>query len=130
MKILKKLAILVMALTLCVGVGATVVACDKDGTKNEQSQKGYSFKVVNADGTPAVGYVIQLCYTSGTCLENQPVTDEEGKVFFELEDTAQAYSLHVWSADPKTSNDAKELEFTGLKTIPANYETEISITLR
>ncbi len=112
MKLFKKLATLVMALALCVGVGATV-ACGGD---NKKEDKGYTFKVLNADGTPAVGYSVQLCKTDGSCLEFVAI-DEDGEIFYALEDTSISYELHILDASQN------QVEFKGgLKTIPADYD--------
>ncbi len=123
MKILKKLAILVMALTLCVGFGGTMTACDKEGSSNSQTQKGYTFKVVNKDDTPAVGYYVQLCKTNGTCLEFVAV-DEDGVILYALDDTSIDYEVHVLDANQD------QVEFTGLKTVTANHTGEIQLKLK
>ncbi len=111
MKFFKKLATLFMALALCFGVG-TAIAC---GEKKEEA-KGYTFKVLKADGTPAEGYSVQLCKTDGSCLEFVAI-DEDGEIFYALEDTGIAYELHILDA----SQDQVEFK-GGLKTIPANYD--------
>ncbi len=124
MKFFKKLATLFVTLALCFGFGATVAACgDKGG-----DDKGYTFVVLTADGDPAEGYYIQLCYTSGTCIESWPETDENGKAFFALKDTSVSYTLHVYDGNPTSTGEEKD--FTGLHTIPANYEGEIQVKLK
>ncbi len=119
MKLFKKLATLGMALALCLGIGA-VAAC---GDKKDDADKGYTFKVLNADGTPALGYSVQLCKTDGSCIEFVAI-DEDGVIFYKLEDTSIDYAVHI--LDSKQN----QVEFTGLKTVKANHEGEIAITLR
>ncbi len=128
MKLFKKLAILGMALTLAIGTGAALTACggDGDGTSTSSSAQTttYTFKVLNADDTPAVGYQVQLCITDGSCIAGIPV-ETDGTCEYEV-DGSVSYSIHVWTLDNST-----EMEFTGLKTIPANYTGgEISLKLK
>ncbi len=118
MKVFKKLATLVTALALCVGVGATVAACDKNS-----AEKGYTFTVLNKDGTPAVGYSVQLCKTDGSCLEFVNI-DEDGTIFYKLDNTGISYEVHILDARQYS------VEFSGLKTLPANHTGEIQITLK
>ncbi len=120
MKFFKKLATLVMALTLCVGVGATIGACggDKDNSSTvEQTKTTCKFKVLLADKTtPAVGYKVQLCLTNGTCITGVPVA-EDGTCDYPITKGTE-YTVHIWNLD-----DTQEItDFTGLKTIPANYD--------
>ncbi len=119
MKLFKKLATFGMAIALCLGVGA-VAACGGD---KDDAKKGYTFKVVNEDGTPAIGYSVQLCKTDGSCIEFVAI-DEDGVIFYELEDTSIDYVVHI--LDSKQN----QVDFTGLKTVTANHEGEISLKLK
>ncbi len=121
MKFFKKLATFTMALALCVGIGAAA-AC---GGEKDDADKGYTFKVLNADGTPAVGYSVQLCTKDGVSCYQLVSIDEDGIIFYKLEDTSVDYEIHILDANQELVD-----EFTGIKTVTANYEHEIVITLR
>ena len=86
MKILKKIAVLSMALMLCFGAGAALTACggNKDnGTSVEQTATAYEFTVLNADGTPAKDVKVQLCVLGNAAACYMPVaTDANGKVTY------------------------------------------------
>ncbi len=113
MKIFKKLATIAMALSLCLGAGAALVACggkggDTSSTGNSVTseapaelkpiENGYTFKVLNADGTPAVGYKVQLCDTNGC--KNSSTTDANGvATITDAVVSAGEYEMHLllWS---------------------------------
>ncbi len=126
MKLLKKLAILAMALTLCVGAGAALTACGKDkdtSTSSEQTQTAtYNVKVVLKDGsTPAIGFKVQLCEklangTLGSC--EAPVEVNENGVAACKVDPSKKYEIHIMEG--ATPLDPTEYVTTG--DIPANYD--------
>ncbi len=124
MKLFKKLAILGMALSLCFGAGAALTACgDESDSSSQEQTTSYSFKLLNADDTPAVGYKIQLCKTDGSCLAFKAV-GADGKVSYPVNPT-EAYEVHVLN-----END-EQVEFVGTKTLAANYDGgEISLKLK
>ncbi len=131
MKLFKKLAVLCMALTLCVGVGATMTACgggNGDGTSSEAPfTNGYRFRVVNQDGSPATGYQVQICIAgnASACLAPAKV-DANGYVNYVVEDKTQAYEIHLLDANYEAVEN-----FESLETIPANYNGGvIVITLK
>ncbi len=139
MKIFKKVAMLCMALTLCLSVGATVACGGKDKGGNstsssitdEVTQDGYSFKVVNASGAPATGYKIQLCKkapdgTLGACL--MPVSvGADGTLSYKVTDKDTAYEIHVLDAN---GTALKKTEYVTTGDIPANYDGgELTVTV-
>ncbi len=130
MKLFKKLAILCTALTLCVGVGATVASCggDKGGdVTSEATQEGYNFKVLKKDGTPAAGYQVQLCLAGDAASCFMPVdVEEDGTVFYAVDKTKE-YEIHLMLNGEQVS----KLNFQTLSKIPANYDggvIEIKLT--
>lgn len=65
---------------------STEVSNATSSGNNEESSgivtqaNAYNFKILKADGTPAVGYNIQLCSTDGTCYPPSIVSDANGFV--------------------------------------------------
>ncbi|MBQ8405900.1 MAG: hypothetical protein IJX09_04535 [Clostridia bacterium] len=134
MKFFKKLAIACLTLTMFAGL-ATFAACGGDNNNangnNSNSEQpaqteGFKFKIVKADGTPAVGYVVQLC--KSTCIFSEPA-NENGEITFGGGEGEIAYDIHVWSALPQ--NGGAEVEFTGATQTPAAYSDDvITLTLK
>ena len=130
MKFFKKLAIACLTLTMFAGL-ATFAACGdnnnaNNGNSNTQQPaqtEGFKFKIVKADGTPAVGYVVQLC--KSTCAFSEPA-DKNGEVTFGGAEGEISYEIHVFTALPQ--NGGQMVEFTGAANTPAEYSNDV-ITL-
>ena len=126
MKIFKKLAIVCLSLTMMAGVAAFTACGNNNGNNNTNSEtpatETYNFKVVNADGTPAVGYVIQLCIN--TCTFSQP-TNASGEVSYAGTEGAGAYEIHVFTANP--AEGGEPVEFTGATHTPTEYSSEVIV---
>lgn len=131
MKFLKTLVLFTMALGLCF----TAAACgdNTNETSNtqssvEQTTEGYTFIVLNADGTPAQGVCIKLCIlgNKGACFMPM-ATDASGKVIYNPMGFPGAgeYEISIVSA----SNYDESLEFTGPVSTPTVYG-EITLTLK
>ncbi len=125
MKLLKKLAIFAMALTLCTGV-VTFAACGEDNTPaiTAPTEDGYHFQVLDKDGKALNDeYAVQLC--GNICI---PLTlDANGCVSFlpsdvEILGGAGEYEIHVVKL-------ADELDFEGPTTTPASFSKD-RITLK
>ncbi len=130
MKLFKKLAVLCMALTLCVGIGATVVACggDEPDTSSSATVEGYSFKVLKKDGSPATGYSVYLCQSGAPTICLMPVdVAADGTATIEVDDKTVGYDVHL----QLNGKDVSDLDFqASTKSIPANYDGGvITITL-
>ncbi len=140
MKLIKKLALVCMSLTLCAGVCA-MTACFGDDSSSSSTTSSvetsseatatataYKFKVVKADGSPAVGYRVLICIANGAC--NPPVaTDENGEatVVPTALGGAGTYEIHVM--DDQGNSDY--LEFTGLTVTPNAFSNDvITLTLK
>lgn len=135
MKIFKKLAALCMAISLCLGVGALASCGGSDGDSSSSVQQntdaGYLFKVVNADGSAATGdFAIALCQGTTLCYDTVNV-DENGCVLYNA-DTVEGfpgegvYDIHIYSGE-----FFDETEFDGMKQTPATYSDEyIVLTLK
>ena len=130
MKLFKKIAMVTMALMLSFGAGAMISACGGDngnGTSSEQTANAYTFIVLNADGTAAVGVNVQLCVLGNSAACFMPVAaDANGKVVYSPAGFPGAgeYEIHLLSADYSTS-----LEFDGPVSTPTIY-SEITLTLK
>ena len=133
MKLFKKLAIACLSLTMLAGF-ASFAACGStdnnsasnsgnSNTEQPAQTEGFKFKVVKADGTPAVGYVVQLC--NNTCTFSE-AANENGEITFGGGEGALAYEIHVFSALPQ--NGGVQVEFTGATHTPAEYSDDV-ITL-
>ncbi len=139
MKLFKKLATICTALILSLGLGAAFAACDGNEGGNSLPQNSsqadtsvkYNFYVVKADGTPAVGYGIQLCKRKangelGSCL-NAVGVGADGTAKVSIDDTTLIYVIHVGTM---TDNDFTTFEaldenafsVQGIHEIPANYD--------
>ena len=124
MKTMKKLATVCMALMLAFGVGA-FAACDKDNSsdsspvENPMEQTGYKFKVVDQNGNPVEGVVIQLCLNTCECSEK---TDANGLVAYEGADGEAVYEIHVCSDNPMFGGTI--YEHTGATHTPATYNDD------
>ena len=135
MKFFKKLAIACLTLTMFAGL-ATFAACGGDNNNangnNSNSEQpaqteGFKFKIVKADGSPAVGYAVQLC-TTNSCTFSE-VANENGEITFGGGEGEIAYDIHVWSALPQKGG--AEVEFTGATQTPAAYSDDvITLTLK
>ena len=110
MKVFKKMASVMLALTLCLGLFG-LVACNKGDDK----ATGYSFRVVDAENAPVVGATVQIC--SDMCLDQ--ITDEKGEVFFE-KCGELAWEIHVYVG-------GNTMEFEGSNTTPTTYNSEIIV---
>jgi hypothetical protein len=129
MKFLKTLILFTMALGLCF----TAAACggDTDETSNtqssvEQTTEGYTFIVLNADGTPAQGVNVQLCVLGNAAACYMPIaTDASGKVIYNPMGFPGAgeYEIHLFDLNMSA------LEFTGPVSTPTVYG-EITLTLK
>ena len=101
MKLLKKIAIFAMSITLCLGASALVTACGggsssssstassvESTTSSTQSSEeapanAYNFIVLNSDGTPAKDVNVQLCMLGdGAACFMPMLTDANGKVAY------------------------------------------------
>ena len=134
MKLFKKLAMVTMALILSLGAGAMITSCggDTDNTSTnssvEQTTEGYTFIVLNVDGSAAANVNVQLCTLNpdgslGACF--MPVaTDANGKAIYSAVPGAGEYEIHLFDASMVNA-----LEFTGDTTTPAAY-SEITLTLK
>lgn len=107
MKVFKKMASVMLALTLCLGLFG-LVACNKGDDK----ATGYSFRVVDAENAPVVGATVQLC--TDKCIEQ--ITDEKGEAFFE--DCGE----RAWHITVRFNGNETELGET-----PTTYNSEIIV---
>ncbi len=150
MKLFKKLAVLSMSVLLCLGAGAALAACgDKESSSSSDStitaiENGYTFKVVKADGSPAEGYMIQLCDAEGCLVNGQQLsTDANGILNFVPQRKAEL-EIHVMlfsDSSVKPTFEAK-VNGTALATadkdgdgaaypvVPSEYGQVIEITLK
>lgn len=128
MKLFKKLVGACLAMSLCFSM-ASLVAC---GDKGEElgppvaKESAYNFLVYNADGSAAVGYVIQLC-TEDACLDGfSAKTDGNG--FTYMTPTPDVYEVHVGYFNENNRLVMKDLSETVYT--PAEFSTDfIEITL-
>ncbi len=131
MKLFKKLAILTMALTLCVGVSSTAIACggeEKPAVVNPVNGTTYNFKVVHDDGTAATGYSVQLCTIDNTrCLEPVAV-GTDGKVAYNVPDTTIDFVLHINDKN-NTPLTALQVQAPALPSASTYDGSVITITL-
>ena len=133
MKFFKKLAIACLTLTMFAGL-ASFAACGENTDNNSSSESStpaqtetYKFKIVKADGTPAVGYVVQLCIT--TCTFSTPA-DANGEISYAGTEGEGAYEIHVFTANPMLG-EAASVEFNGPTHTPAEYSDDvITLTLK
>ena len=107
MKVLKKMASVMLALTLCLGLFG-LVACNKDKATD------YSFRVVSAQDEPVAGAQIQLC--KDLCMTI--VTDANGEAHFDKEELA--WEIHVYV-------NGEAVEFEGPTHTPTSYNSEIIV---
>ena len=129
MKFFKKLAIACLTLTMFAGL-ASFAACGGNADNNSSSESStpaqtgtYKFKIVKADGTPAVGYVVQLC--SKTCIFSEPA-DANGEISCAGTEGEGAYEIHVFTANPNLV-EAVAVEFDGPTQTPATYSDDIIV---
>ena len=132
MKFLKTLVLFTMALGLCF----TAAACGGDTSETsspqssvEQTTEGYTFIVLNADGTPAQNVNVQLCVLGNAAACYMPVaTDANGKVTYNPAGFPGAgeYEIHLLSQDLSTPTP---LAFDGPVSTPTVYG-EITLTLK
>lgn len=128
MKFLKKLAIACLTLTMFAGL-ASFAACgdtndNGNGTSNNQpaQTETFKFKILKADGSPAVGYVVQLC--ERTCAFSEPA-NENGEVSCAGADGEVSYAIHVFTANP--TKGGKQVSHTGATHTPAKYSEEVIV---
>ncbi len=147
MKNMKKWAIFMTALSLAFSFGAfaacgggnvdssesTPTESSTPTQSNPQEQNAYTFIVKHADGTPAVGYGIQLC-KGDSCLPSLPATDASGKAVVSC--VADVYDIHVCIPDLENggymydeSYNMVYADFNEATTTPATYG-EITLTLK
>ena len=139
MKLLKKLAILSMAFTLCFGAGAALTACggneensssvssEASDNSAEQNLTAYEFTVLNADGSAATNVNVQLCVLGNGAACFMPVlTDKDGKASYNPTGFPGAgeYEIHLYDQTMTTS-----LEFDGTETTPTVF-SKITLTLK
>ena len=123
MKLLKKLATVCLSLTMLAGIGFIATTATACGTTQESpATETYKFKIVKADGTPAVGYVVQLCIN--TCTFSQP-TNANGEVSYAGTEGAGAYEIHVFTANP--ADGGAPVEFTGATHTPTEYGGDVIV---
>lgn len=124
MKVFKKLASVMLALTLCLGLFG-LVACNKND--EPAVADSYYFQIIKEDGNPAdSNYSVQLCTEDGlTC--RQPVkADENGYVHVKVE--KMVYVIHVFKV--KEEGGSAEQVFQGPTKTTAEYNSEpIILTL-
>ena len=152
MKILKKIAALCMAISLCVCVGVFAASCggagDSSATQSSeapQTATGYLFKIVDKDGNAVTSYTcevagetvtnpiqVQLC--QGTTMCFMPVAlDDNGQAIYNATTAmgfpgAGVYDIHILGGGEFGTDN---LEFEGATQTPANYSTEyIVLTLK
>ena len=131
MKFFKKLAIACLTLTMFAGL-ASFAACGGNTDNNSSSEsstpaqtEGYKFKIVKADGTPAAGYVVQLCIT--TCTFSEPA-NANGEISYAGTEGEGKYEIHVFTANPMTAmNGAESVEFTGATHTPEQYSDDVIV---
>ena len=144
MKLLKKIAIFAMSITLCLGASALVTACGggsssssstassvESTTSSTQSSEeapanAYNFIVLNSDGTPAKDVNVQLCMLGdGAACFMPMLTDANGKVAYAFDGfVAGEYEIHLFDSTMTTA-----LEFDGPTTTTATFST-ITLTLK
>ena len=149
MKLLRKLAILATALTLCLGASALFTACGGGNNSSssssvssvavsssassvaassseESAATAYKFVVLNSDGTPAKDINVQLCTAGATMCFMPMLTDADGVVkYAPMGFPGEGeYEIHLFTADMTTP-----LEFNGSATTPATFNT-ITLTLK
>ena len=143
MKLLKKLAILIAALTISLGVSAcmggdnssslassSAVNSSVESSSVESSVEApataYKFVVLNSDGTPAKDINVQLCVlgNAASCFMPMP-TDANGEVEYTPAGFPGEgeYEIHLLSATYEA------LEFTGPVNTPTTFGT-ITLTLK
>ena len=129
-----------MAFAFCFGAGAALTACGNSSTASTSSTgeapaaNGYKFKVVNADGSAAVGYMVLLCKGADACGIPQ-VTNEKGETTVlatalpnvgGVSAKADAYDIHIMAPGSSTY-----LEYEGPEKTPAEFSDDtITITLK
>lgn len=117
MNIFKKLAGICMAISLCLGVCAFTACGNNNDGGFQAKENAYNFRVVNADGTAATGYQVQLCTADQTTCYPGVAVDGEGYCAYTCPEGV--YEIHLLPADTEfTSNP----ELT-----PATYSTEIIV---
>ena len=132
MKFLKKLAILCMTLTLCVGFASLTACGGGNSTDNTASSEttyspddvipaptdkaAYYFKVINENGTPAKDVKVQLCKGDEMCFDPIAV-DANGDVCYVPNAGAGEYDIHVLGGEWGTD----QLTFTGAAKTPVSY---------
>ena len=138
MKKTKKIAIFCLAALFTIGASSLAVACGKDDKKDNGNSSvtssidlntpatAYRFKIVDQNGAPVAGYVVQLC--KSTCLFSQP-TDANGEVSFggDATEGATDYDIHVFTADPTLGNGGEQVTYTGTQKTPAAYSHDIIV---
>ena len=141
MKKIRKLAILATSLVLALSFGA-FAACNDDSDNSDNSsssntessivdgvdpmtQPGFKFKVVDQDGNPVEGVVIQLCITTCTFSEK---TNADGLVAYTGTEGEGEYDIHVFSGNPMIEQGASQLSHEGATKTPATYSDDV-ITL-
>ena len=134
MKKFKKFATFCLAALFTFGVATLAASCgkDKDDTNSSTSSidlnapaTAYRFKVVDTNGAPVEGVVVQLC--KSTCVFSEP-TDANGEVFFAGDTGATDYDIHVFTADPNLGTGGTQLSHTGAEKTPTAYSHDV-ITL-
>lgn len=147
MKTFKKLAIFATALILALSFGAFASCGDGNTSSPAESSPeessivevtdAYKFIVKHADGTPAVGYAIQLCLGMEFCMAPAD-TDANGVAIVNPADYqkgADAYDIHVLipNGNGGYETDAQYnyvyAEFNESATTPATYG-EVTLTLK
>lgn len=156
MKLLKKLAILATALTLCLGVIAAFTACgggnnsssssvssnsstvssssvesSVEASSEESSEDApataYTFVVFNSDGTPAENINVQLCVLGNSAACFMPMlTDANGVVEYVPTGFPGEGEYEIHLFD---STMVTALEFTGPVSTPTIFGT-ITLTLK
>ena len=135
MKKFKKLATLGLALMFTCGFGAFAASCGGDETSDNSSsefvipENVYVFKVVDQNGDPVEGVVVQLC--KSTC-EFTDKTNADGLTIYAgtAEEKATDYDIHVYTGNPMAGESSELIPHTGAEKTPTAFsKTEIVLTI-
>ncbi len=95
-KLLAALLLICVVLGLCACAGneaptnAATLATTEAPTEKPTEFNGYTVTVVDTQGNPVPGAILQMCLTgeSGACYLGNTLSDAEGKVYFNLEEAS------------------------------------------
>ena len=114
MKVFKKLASVMLALTLFLGLFG-LFACNQ----NNQSKNGYAFQIVNEEGVGVANASVGLCMYEesgalGACL---PPKSADANGYVVVECAEARYQIHVYV-------DGEQVAHVGLEDTPTTYNSE------